>query len=354
MFLNGQIGETMVFAGTEQQPLRYAPHAAGKPRLRSKADPNHPDNVWYEEGTDYAFHAASGTVGRTGASRIPDWRDHPLYGRGGFDHRDYKTISNSAYTVYADYEYAAAIVDDELTADAAADKMTGDGSLSSMRPPVIRKAGASPGLDSIRHKLAAGKSVVCIVFGDSISMGAEIGDDRYKFAFRFAESLRSRFPEARIELKNKAIGGEDSARALTRLDDDVIAERPDLVLIGYGMNDQNRKEDGSNSVSPQSFERNIALMIERTRANTEADLLLITPCVPNPDWIFASGNVADYAMALRRLADRYGTGIADVQLGWQAELAAGKSHASLLINNVNHPNEYGHVIYARTLEKLFV
>jgi lysophospholipase L1-like esterase len=343
----------MVFEGAEPQPLRYAPHTAGKPRLRSKADPNHPDNVWFEDGADYVFHTANGTVGRTAASRIPDWREHPLYGRSGFDHRDFKTISNSAYTVYADYGYEA-IAEDGCPSDAASDKMADEASMPSTRTPAIWNAGASPGLDKIRQRLAAGESAVFVVFGDSISMGAEIGEVRYKFAFRFAESLRSRFPEARIELKNKAIGGEASARALTRLHDDVIAERPDLVLIGYGMNDQNRKEDGSNSISPQSFERNIASMIEQIRAGTEADLILITPCVPNPDWIFASANVADYAMALRRLAARYGTAIADVQLGWQAELAAGKSHASLLVNNVNHPNEYGHGIYARTLEKLFL
>jgi hypothetical protein len=35
---------------------------------------------------------------------------------------------------------------------------------------------------------------------------------------------------------------------------------------------------------------------------------------------------------------------------WQEELAAGKSHESLLLNNLNHPNDYGHEVYYKALK----
>lgn len=62
----------------------------------------------------------------------------------------------------------------------------------------------------------------------------------------------------------------------------------------------------------------------------------------------ASGAIPDW----RRLANQYEVALADVQKLWLAELAAGKSNASLLMNNVNHPNEYGHSLYARALAEL--
>ncbi|HOJ11894.1 MAG TPA: hypothetical protein PK733_15070 [Clostridiales bacterium] len=34
------------------------------------------------------------------------------------------------------------------------------------------------------------------------------------------------------------------------------------------------------------------------------------------------------------------------------ELVAGKSHESLLLNNINHPNDYGHWLYFKALERL--
>lgn len=132
----------------------------------------------------------------------------------------------------------------------------------------------------------------------------------------------------------------------------MIRELPDLVTIGYGMNDLNRTESGEPAVAPAEYERNIRAMIRAIRAETDADIVLLTPCVPNPAWVFASGYAPDYADRLRRLAAESGTALADAQSLWLAELDAGKPHRSLLANNVNHPNEYGHAIYERALMQL--
>jgi lysophospholipase L1-like esterase len=133
--------------------------------------------------------------------------------------------------------------------------------------------------------------------------------------------------------------------------EEVVAVQPDLVLIGYGMNDQNRNSDGSNFVSVQTYERNIRQMIDVIRSRTGADILLFTSCLPNPRWIFASDNVRDYADALRRIAADSGAALADVQTRWEQVLSTGKSHESLLLNNVNDPNDYGHELYYSVLNQ---
>lgn len=326
MELRSQLGEAFVFPGSEKQKMRYRPHCGGRDvQLRSHPDTTHPDNRTFQQGIDYMIDGEGGTIFRLASGAIPDWRDHPLYGLEKFDHRDYKAISNAAYTVYADYEYETEPVVDEN-----------------------KVAQASGLLKRLKEK----QDISLVVLGDSISMGAEIPNVKFTFAHRFAEQLRSRISTSEVTLTMKAVGGETSRRGLLRLQEDVIVSRPDVVTIGYGMNDQNVDADRGNDVPPPEFERHIGAMIEQLRAQTDAAIILITPCLPNGQWHFASKNAAEYADCLRRLANQYEVALADVQKLWVAELATGKSTASLLMNNVNHPNEYGHSLYARALAEL--
>jgi hypothetical protein len=93
-------------------------------------------------------------------------------------------------------------------------------------------------------------------------------------------------------------------------------------------------------------------MVREIRANTDADIVLITPCLPNPRWVFASSNTEDYAAALHQIRAEYGVALADLRKIWLEHLAAGKTQESLLVNNVNHPNNYGHFLYAQAMEQL--
>ncbi len=72
-----------------------------------------------------------------------------------------------------------------------------------------------------------------ICFGDSLTTcGGETG--------RFSDILQDRFPRHRII--NRGNGGETFVEAMARLESDVIAERPDIVLVEYGANDWWRNE----------------------------------------------------------------------------------------------------------------
>ncbi|NOU71391.1 hypothetical protein GC098_08145 [Paenibacillus sp. LMG 31458] len=327
MNIRNQVSESIVMMATEPHKLRFRSLVRESLRLRSKASSEYPDQVLYSEGTDYIVDYESGTIKRTAASSIPDWSKHPTYGKSDFNHSDYPDITNQTYILYADYEY--------FDPTAASDVAVG-----------------SEALSRILAKLANSEPVTYVVFGDSISTGAEVSEEANKFHNRFAETLRRRFPGAAIDVRMKAIGGESSEGGLKRLQDDVIAQAPDLVTIGYGMNDQNKQANGTNAISPAQFERNIATMIEAVQKHTEADIVLITPCLPNPLWTYASPNVTDYADKLRELGFKYRVGVADLQRIWLDELTAGKTHESLLINNVNHPNDYGHSLYAQALNSL--
>lgn len=315
--------ETLVFIGMEEQKLRYPPMPGTQTRLTGPSV----NPVVYEQDTDYVLDAKAGTIRRTVNSRIPDWRSHPHYGKTSFDHRESDSYSNAGYTCTIAYTPVADSCE-----------------LSDTNPLYT-------GLPGLRRKLAAGEPIRYVVFGDSISAGYEASRPELSYPERFASAMRARYPDAPIAVLNKAVGGESSVGGLKRLQHDVIALRPDLVTIAYGMNDQNRQPDGSNAVPVETFKRHLAEMAAGIQAQTDADILLVTPCLPNPRWMFASSNAAAYAEAIRSVGVELSLPVADVQQAWLEELAAGKSHESLLLNNLNHPNDYGHGVYAAVLAR---
>ncbi len=91
--------------------------------------------------------------------------------------------------------------------------------------------------------------IVC--FGDSLTAcGGENG--------RFSDILADRFP--RHQFINRGIGGETFEDALARIEPDVLAEHPDLVLIEFGANDwrQDRRP-------PREWARDLEAIVRAVR-----------------------------------------------------------------------------------------
>lgn len=319
----------LVLEGQEPQPLGWA-HPANLvvQSYQAPADAGY-GSAAYQEGVDYIVDYAAGTIARTEDSRIPDWREHPAYGLERFDHTELPYYSNAHYTCAIAYEAP--------TSSPAQNEARDERSLLAERLP------------RLHARLSQDRQAVCTIYGDSISTGAEASGPERSFFGRIVSELQRRYPDAAIRSEMRAIGGETSTMGLQRIDE-VIDTKPDLVLIGYGMNDQNVDPDTGNAVPVAQYERNIREMIVSIRSATGADIVLLTPCLPNPRWRFASSNVRDYAAALRRIADDGEAVLADVQTLWERALATGLSHASLLLNHVNHPNDYGHEVYYEALE----
>ncbi|MFD2332869.1 SGNH/GDSL hydrolase family protein [Cohnella sp. GCM10020058] len=322
-----QIAESFVFVNEEWQKLRFAP--AHSLVLRSATLPTDEGCTVYEEGDDFVVNEEGGAVRRTTGSRIPNWAEHGMYGLTTFDHNRFTDYSNKRFTVYGDYDYEEP---------------------SDVNDPIgyVSFNNGAP-LTRVIEKLNKGEKVRYIVFGDSISCGGEASRDSLAYYSLFADALRALYPTAEIEVVNRSVGGEGSTGGLARLENDVITLRPDLISIGYGMNDQCRGESIRNGIPPGEFEENIREMVERIQVETMADTILITPCLSNPAWIHSSGDLAIYADILKRIGRELGVGVADVHELWQRELRAGKSHSSMLLNNINHPNDYGHRIYFEAL-----
>ncbi len=308
-------GESLVFAGAAPSPLAYPP-ARDVPVVLRSTYRDGPAAVLYEEGLDFEVDRARGALVRLPGSRLPDFSTNVLHGQEQFDHTKFPGYGNGPFFAYADYRPAGGV-----------------------RWPVQpSQAGRLP---ATQRKLAAGGPVTIVAFGDSITHGGEASEPALIFWRRWADDLAAKYPRARITSVNAATGGDTTTRGLQRLQARVIEAKPDLVLIGFGMNDHNRR-----GVALPDFEGNLREMVTRLRAATAAEIVLFSTFPPNPRWVHGTHRMAEYAAATARVAAETGCAYADVFNNWQA-VAGRKRPEDLLGNNINHPNDFGHWIYYR-------
>ena len=77
---------------------------------------------------------------------------------------------------------------------------------------------------------------------------------------RLEEELKDRFPNSQIKVINHGVSGQDVPEELVRLERDVIAEHPDLVIWQVGTNAVLRRDDLS--ADEQLIGRGVALLKE--------------------------------------------------------------------------------------------
>jgi acyl-CoA thioesterase-1 len=322
--LEHQFGESVVLVGQAPANLGFAPLLSQPITVRSTYRHGLPQTVYYEPRRDYVLEA-SGLLRRTPGSRIPDFGTNMLYGKEDFRHEQFPGFGNGPFFAYVDYAHRE----------------------KWKRPPVQADLGVAR-LPKTRQKLAAGEKVCIVAFGDSITAGGDASEPGLIFWERWVAALRLKYPRASIETTNGATGGDTTVQGLQRLQEKVLRQRPDLVLIGFGMNDHNREGYG---VPLAAFAANLRAMIGRIRADTGAEILLFSAFPPNPKWHYGSHNMEAYADATERVAREEQCAFADVYRFWMS-FAARKKPEDLLANNINHPNDFGHWIYFEALQAI--
>jgi lysophospholipase L1-like esterase len=276
--------------------------------------------VVYEEGRDFVVDYGKGTISRTADSRIPDYSTHVLYDLKDFDHTKFTDWGNHKFFVWADYE-------------------TTNG-----------KAWAQPNdqsqyLASVRRKLEAGGPFKIASYGDSITAGGEASEEQFRFQQRYAQHLRTLFPKAEITVQDVSISGYSSQQGIDWFDKYLgTVEKPDLVLVGFGMNDHN-----IGGPEPAEFERRIVALVELIRERKGADVILFSAFPPNENWHYGTHRMGEFATATKQAAAEAKCAYVDVFSTCQMVLAR-KDQSSLLGNNINHPNDFGHWLYEQAFE----
>ncbi|HAH59291.1 MAG TPA: G-D-S-L family lipolytic protein, partial [Bacteroidales bacterium] len=113
-----------------------------------------------------------------------------------------------------------------------------------------------------------------IFFGDSITqMGAEPGG----YIDLMRSMLKVKNADGRFELMGSGIGGNKVYDLYQRLEKDVLAKKPDIVVVLVGVNDVLNKTWGKD-VDAGKFELFYQAMIRKIKASG-AEVVLCTPAV---------------------------------------------------------------------------
>jgi len=92
-------------------------------------------------------------------------------------------------------------------------------------------------LPHVAARIAKGESVTIVALGSSSTEGHGASRPEFSYPSRLAAELQGRFPGVKVRVLNKGVGGDTAEKMSARIDDDVLAESPDLVIWQVGTND---------------------------------------------------------------------------------------------------------------------
>ena len=199
---------------------------------------------------------------------------------------------------------------------------------------------ASP--EKTRQLLTEAKDPVRIIcIGDSITGVYYHSGGMRAYPEMLQIALQKLHPKAKVTVRNAGISGDTSKGGLARLERDVLAHKPHLVTIMFGMNDLVR-------VPVADFVANMRQIIQRCR-DAGADVVLCTQnsIVNSPQRPVAK--LAEYSQAIRELAKAESLGLADCHAAFEAVRAKDSLEWNFLLSDAIHPNMSGHKLFAETI-----
>lgn len=198
-------------------------------------------------------------------------------------------------------------------------------------------------------RLVNRQPLTLVTLGDSISAGANASGlfDAAPYQPAYPELVRRQLAERfrnPVEMKNLAVGGTSTDWGLTQIDK-VIEAQPQLVILAFGMND-------SAGRTAESFKENTQKMIAKIREKLpECEFILVASMLGNRDWVrLKHESFPAYRDVLKELVGP-GIALADLTSIWTGFLEL-KQDWDQSGNGVNHPNDFGHRVYAQVITSL--
>lgn len=197
--------------------------------------------------------------------------------------------------------------------------------------------------------LTSGRKLRLGISGDSISTGLDASGLTYAWPCQpgypdlLAAQLQAQF-NSTVEVTNRAVAGWSVANGVQDLDA-LLQSEPHLVVVAYGMNDVGRRD-------PKWFREQTATIIHNIQERLpHAEIILVSPMLGNSEWVHTPREM--FSLYRDELKSLCGPGImlADVTEVW-TKMLHNKHDLDLTGNGLNHPNDFGHRLYAMTILSL--
>jgi lysophospholipase L1-like esterase len=95
-------------------------------------------------------------------------------------------------------------------------------------------------LAAVMEKGKAGEPITVGVIGGSITQGSSASKYEDSYAFNFQKWWAAKFPESAINFVNAGIGGTNSYLGVSRVDEQFLSENPDVVVVEFSVNDDDK------------------------------------------------------------------------------------------------------------------
>ena len=215
-----------------------------------------------------------------------------------------------------------------------------------------------------------GKKTI-VFFGDSVTEGyfelvynqeqngiTPIKDTKAVYHNVLKERISQEYPDLEVEYINAGISGTASSHGIKRIQTDVIAYNPDIVVVCFGLNDI-----PAMTISEYvSFMEQIFVALKQN----EIKIIYMTPNMYNTyqhadvgkmHWELAqqlaniqNSNKPDrYYAATIKKAEKHGCIVVDAYSEWKKLSSYGIDVTELLSNHLNHPTREMHKLFADML-----
>jgi lysophospholipase L1-like esterase len=156
------------------------------------------------------------------------------------------------------------------------------------------------------------KPLRVIFFGDSITQ-AGVGPKGY--ITQVGEMLKAAGKDAQYELIGAGIGGNKVYDLYLRLEDDVLAKKPDVVFIYVGINDVWHKTSSGTGTDPDKYVKFYEALIKKMKAQN-IRVIVCTPTVigeRNDNSNAQDGDLNQYSKLIRGIAERNNLQLLDLR-----------------------------------------
>lgn len=190
-------------------------------------------------------------------------------------------------------------------------------------------------------RLLNDEDITILALGSSSTEGTGASRKEFSYPSRLAGELHRLLPRVKIKVLNRGVGGEDAKRMLSRLDQQLAKERPDLVLWQVGTNAL-LAEKGVESQEPL-----IRTGLRKIRA-AGADAILIDP--QYAPYVLRDPDARPMVRLLAKLADEAGVPVFrrfELMQYWHE--AREVAFSDILAPDLFHMNDWSYSCLARNL-----
>ncbi|MCR5094061.1 MAG: SGNH/GDSL hydrolase family protein [Lachnospiraceae bacterium] len=211
------------------------------------------------------------------------------------------------------------------------------------------------------RRASAGEALTVGFLGGSITQGCLASKPEFGYADRMVKGLQKRFPRAHFDLVNAGVGGTGSLYGAIRMREDLLAHRPDLVVVDFSVNDAAAVLPMCGEISASGDSAGVADDMRESMEQPavpydetfEGVIRRILSAAQRPGVIVLNNAFYETGESTQdkhnRIADHYGIPHASARDEILPRIRSGEFTCGELSPDGLHPNDRGHELLAEIL-----